>query len=300
MREQCSMQVPDFSRVQLSPRVLTHEVSDEEIFRQPLAKATMIVPAQGGAQDGDFVRIHLCGADREMQLVLGSGIAPEMEAALQGTAAGMQIETCGEALAVLSVKRKIVPQLGDALIAALNIPGVATADAYRHMYINENRDSMLSMVLLRLNAGIMAQLKKDVVPDEAEVQKRYEISRANILKRQGGEEGYIHQLIDILSLPENATLSQCDEGLLSICRERMVETTLGQALAARDGKEWNDTTRREHLNLLAKLHDSTPEQVMTWACDMALMDGYYNDYLANCIEAYFKPKVNIMVNGEVM
>lgn len=300
MAEMAFMPVPDFSLVQLAPKVLTHEVEDTEIFRKPIADKTVITAAQTPAQSGDFVRFCLREADCEKQVVLGSGVMPDKEAALTGCVVGDQLAVEDDTLTVVSIKRSVVPKVSDELIASLNISGVTTAQDYRRMYVNESRETMISMVLMRINAGVMAQLKKGVVPDEAEVAKRYDISRVNVMKRAGDEAGYMKMMIDMLSLPENATMEQCDAGLLSLTRDRMVEISLGMSLANRDGKLWSDAVRQEYLRAVAEANDTTPEQVMTWTTDLGLMDAYYADYLAHCVDEYFKPMVKIMANGEEM
>ena len=300
MAEMVFIPVPDFSRVQLAPKVLTHEVTDTEIFRKAIADKTIITAAQTSAQSGDFVRFHMTEADCEKQVVLGSGVMPKAEDALTGCAVGDRVTVDGDTLTVLSVKRSAAPEISDELIASLNIPGVTTAQDYRSMYVNESRETMVTMVLMRINAGVMAQLKKGIVPDEAEVAKRYDISRVNLMKRAGDDVGYMKMMIDVLSLPESATMEQCDAGLLSITRDRMVDISLGMSLANRDGKLWSDAVRVEYLRAVADANDTTPEQVMTWTTDLGLMDAYYTDYLARCVDEYFKPMVKIIANGEEM
>ena len=143
----------DFRQISVPEKLLELKVSQEAVDRELAGTADRfmtIEPVEDEITTGDIVAVELPdeaeeSGNKTVQINMGLGFYDEeLEAGLMGLRKGAQkdIPVAGKLVpvCVISVKRRMVPPLTDALIQRLNLEGVSNVEDYRDYLVRQNAD----------------------------------------------------------------------------------------------------------------------------------------------------------------
>lgn len=237
---------------------------------------------------GDIVTVDIESDNTKInqnnvQISVGIGFKKLIEDQVVGMRKGevktISIDGDSAALKVVSIKRRIVPEVTDALIDRLNIEHVHTINDYKAHLYNE-----FSVQLKKQNVFKIAQawIKEGIAESEFDISEEDIESKLQNVRKYAARENssYEDYIIAYASVDlTNPTLEESEANIRKSLIRGIQETLLGQSFDSKEGNEFNQQTYENELKELASKEGESIEK---------LKGNYsFDDYLQQKYTLYY-------------
>lgn len=302
MSEAMIKELYDFRQVGVPEKLLELKVSQTDIDQAASRAAERfltIEPVTDGIRAGDIVALELPDGDapeapRRMQVNVGLGFSGEaLENALLGKAAGAEIALGDETAPgrIVSVKRRMIPELSDELVLRLKLDGVSTVEEYRAYSQNQlaqrlrqGKEQALCEYVAK--AVVEKSIFSDAIADAPDFQLIYHGTLAQVGAMAEKEGKPVEELLAHSLNLGSASSQDCYEELRRQCVAQAKRAAIGRSYAERDGVSYS----RE--DILAQYEAQLGAQAST--LDGEVLDSgviqSYTLYFFQKIAAYYQDK----------
>ena len=291
--------MPDFSGLDIPQKQRVIRVKDEQIFFDVKMQLRTIEDQVEGAEKGDYVLLDFLYANGRCltrQIELGGKAFSELEAVLSGCKAGDIVQQQDLQLRIQKVCRVIEPALTDETIAALEIPGVSTLNAYRIQYLEKNgekiADRLFKALQKKLLDNILALTEFSLNLQEVE---RYHQGQCTMLQNITGDADA--RLMRAFGEDGTKTLEECYQRYYEENKRSFSLQLLGKTLAKQNGASPTDEEYRSAKEFYCMAFNVTDEEVENQNLREEALRSFYMQYGLGQLRKYYYSLVKLSADG---
>lgn len=301
MAESIIKKLYDFRRVPVPEKLLELKVSQKAVDQELAGTADRfltIEPVEDEITEGDIVAVELTDDAEEsgtkiVQVNMGLGFCnEELEAGLFGLRRGAEakISVAGRPVPVrvISVKRRMVPPLTDALIQRLNLEGISTAEDYRRYLVRQNADrvrqgkegALCDFVL----KGVLAQSEIGEVDSESrDYRLIFDYFKAQLTAVAARSNDTLEALLSKSMGPKDTAGENVWQKLREHCKAQVRLSGLARAYADQNGAVF---TREDGLRRY-----QTQAQMLGLDCQKTIDEAQVEVGVMQCCITYYKQAI---------
>ena len=232
-------------------RFLTIEAQSGEIIENDIVAVSIKSDCPWVNSESEYFRV-------------GQGYSyPEIEAQIKGKKVGdeFQCEIDGQpaSVKVLSVKRRIVPELTDAHVVCLDIEGVSTVAEYekyiQNILAEEDKEKKLKAVCILVNRQLIQNSEFEMAADE--VENSYQ-NQLRGFEEEVEDANEFEQVM--LHLYHAKTLDAAKENMRKNVEKEIKIQAIAECIAGQNGQSWSEKEYEAFIE--ASVDERTSEEEM--------------------------------------